>query len=174
MRLHRAFVVAGVARLKPSLNAIAANSRARPPTAQDWGIFFLLVPVVSTTFASFARMFPQMQGKSIGWLLIDEAGQACPQHAMGAIWRARRAVVIGDPLQIPPVATTPEKTTAEIFRAQRLESGPWAAPAIFASRAFPCWCTDDANRRCSRYPTASPTRIGWSMRRSRHHRRSGM
>ncbi len=31
--------------------------------------------------------------------------QAVPHHALGAIWRAKRAVVVGDPLQVEPVIT---------------------------------------------------------------------
>ena len=107
MRLHRAFIVAAARTIKPSLNAIAKAAQGGPdapkPTPADWGIFFLLVPVVSTTFASIGRMFPGVGAGEIGWLLIDEAGQAPPQAAIGALWRARRAVVIGDPLQIRPV-----------------------------------------------------------------------
>lgn len=72
-----------------------------------WQSLFLIVPVVSTTFASFARQFQGMGPGSLGWLFVDEAGQAVPQAAVGALFRARRAMVIGDPLQIEPVFTLP-------------------------------------------------------------------
>ena len=132
VRLHRAFIVAAARTIKPSLNIIAraaqGGSDAPAPTAADWGVFFLLVPVVSTTFASVGRMFHGLAAKEIGWLLVDEAGQAAPQAAVGAIWRARRAVVIGDPLQIEPVVTTPPRTTRLIFDANRADPASWAAP----------------------------------------------
>ncbi len=130
VRLHRAFIVAAARKIKPALTAVArsGNPSAPRPTAADWGMFFLVVPVASTTFASVARMFQGFGAAEIGWLLIDEAGQAAPQAAVGAIWRARRAVVIGDPLQIQPVVTTPARTTRLIFESNDADSADWTAP----------------------------------------------
>lgn len=68
----------------------------------------VVIPVLSSTFASVGRFLKHAGNKSLGMLIIDESGQAVPQSALGAIYRTKRAVVVGDPLQVEPVVTIPK------------------------------------------------------------------
>lgn len=70
-----------------------------------WGWLNLTIPVISSTFASFSRMCKNLGVNTIGHLFIDEAGQAVPQASVGAIFRSRNVMVVGDPSQIKPVLT---------------------------------------------------------------------
>ncbi|MBA8764346.1 DEAD/DEAH box helicase [Staphylococcus coagulans] len=70
-----------------------------------WNVIHLVFPVISTTFASFRSMYQTMPKDFIDYLYIDEAGQAIPQAAVGAIQRAQHLVAVGDPVQIEPVVT---------------------------------------------------------------------
>lgn len=70
-----------------------------------WQWINLAIPVISTTFASFRRMFYNMPENSIQNLFIDEAGQALPQACVGAMFRCKRIMAFGDPAQIKPVLT---------------------------------------------------------------------
>lgn len=50
-------------------------------------------------------------------MIVDEAGQALPQQFVGALLRSKRAVIVGDPMQIPPVVKIPPFVVSNIFRA---------------------------------------------------------
>ncbi|VWC87399.1 helicase [Burkholderia lata] len=90
---------------------------SRQAVKSAWQTLFAVVPVISSTFASFGRLFSNLRREEIGWLLIDEAGQGLPQAAVGALWRARRAVVVGDPLQLEPILPLPF-TSQQALRAR--------------------------------------------------------
>lgn len=67
----------------------------------------LLIPVLSTTFASVQNAFRGIGMNQLGLVIIDEAGQATPFSALGLLYRSRRCIVVGDPLQVEPIISTP-------------------------------------------------------------------
>jgi hypothetical protein len=147
LRLHQEFMIAEPKRMRQSLHAavdvltgaVPADAPADAVLAA-WQSLFFVVPVISTTFASFPRVFSQLGQESLGWLFIDEAGQAAPQAAAGAIWRSRRVVVVGDPKQLEPVVTLP--FTAQ--QALRINAGvaEWWLPGSTSAQRL----ADEANQ----------------------------
>ena len=73
----------------------------------------LLIPVLSTTFASVSRAFKDFEENELGIVIIDEAGQATPFSAMGLLYRSNRCIIVVDPLQVEPVMTV----TSTLIRA---------------------------------------------------------
>lgn len=76
---------------------------------------FFIIPVISTTFASFSRLFSFTEDEFIGYLMVDEAGQAALPAALGALIRSKRAIVVGDPLQLEPVVTIPKNINSALL-----------------------------------------------------------
>jgi AAA domain len=178
MDLHRLTVLANAGKFIANLRAVngmlTGGSRDKlSPEHRPllWDAFFFVVPVVSTTLASFDRLFVGMGQNSLGWLLIDEAGQATPQSAAGAIWRSRRAVIVGDPLQIEPVFTVPRRVAEELRR--RHDVAPHWSPIdesvqTLADRITPfgSW----VEKTSSSSPNDAPERL-WTGMPLRTHRR---
>jgi hypothetical protein len=136
LAVHKAFIDVCAHEIFHNLGALMTvfssgamqDDRQRKLLGDLWSTLFLVVPVISTTFAAVDRMLGYLPRGSIGWLLVDEAGQAPPQAAVGAIMRAKRSLVVGDPQQIPPVVTLPEQLILEICEFFKVEKDKWAAP----------------------------------------------
>ncbi len=133
MRVHQALIsgAKGAVRKNLSLALTMVSGRLAPSPAMAldlWGTLALIVPVLSSTFSSFKRCFETIPPGGLDWLVVDEAGQAVPQHAVGALMRARRALVVGDPLQLEPVITLDRSVDERLLHR-------WGAPPEYLSTA---------------------------------------
>lgn len=158
MAVHRAFIDVTALPLLRNLHGLVGSNfklgADRKQLANDlWSSFFLVVPVVSTTFASVERMLNQLPDESLGWLLVDEAGQATPQSAVGALLRTKRALVVGDPLQVEPVVPLPPVLTQAVMREFKVDPDRFAAPNASIQTL-----ADDASLHCARFETTSGSR----------------
>lgn len=108
--------------------------------SQDrWRRFAMLTPCFVSTFYTAPRFFtyskfvnktasgsvfenPPLQG-FIDLLIVDEAGQVSPEVGAATFALAKRAVVVGDTLQIEPVWNVPKKVDyANLIRHQLIRS----------------------------------------------------
>lgn len=128
LNLHKAFIDLNAKKIQTNLlslidvlsGGVSKNSEFKSNIRHLWATLFLCIPVVSTTFASFGRLFSHFDNKEIGWLLIDEAGQASASAAVGAIIRSKRCIAVGDPLQLEPIiglSTSVQDTLRKICKA---------------------------------------------------------
>jgi hypothetical protein len=147
LKLHRTFFELEAFRMRSNLNLInglLTGSRfqdlSRDAIRSAWASLFMVVPVLSSTFASFARSFGSLGASEIGWLLVDEAGQAPPQAAIGALWRSRRALLVGDPLQLKPIVTVSDAVLEHMRTRYRVDAH-W-----FPNRQSAQTLADDATR----------------------------
>ncbi|WP_237717336.1 DEAD/DEAH box helicase [Xanthomonas phaseoli] len=154
MEVHRAFIDAAAKPLLHNINALVGGNFNIPPDRQHlsehlWSSLFLVVPVVSTTFASVERMLGRLPQETFGWLLVDEAGQATPQAVVGALLRCQRAVVVGDPQQVEPVVPLPDVLTAAVLREFDADPDKFGAPNASVQTL-----ADEAGDYCATFDTA--------------------
>ncbi|HYJ87584.1 MAG TPA: AAA domain-containing protein [Pyrinomonadaceae bacterium] len=159
--LHRAFIDAAAKPLRHNIGALmnVFTTQTLPNAAKQallpdlWASLFLVVPLVSTTFASVNRMLGKLPLESLGWLFVDEAGQALPQAAVGALLRSRRAVAVGDPLQIEPVVSLPDRLANAICLQFGVDPDHYGAPAASVQTL-----ADAASTYISEFPTTAGSR----------------
>lgn len=136
LAVHKAFIDAAAVPVRSNLENLfkaligrnAWQPKTRPHMPDLWATLFLVVPVISTTFASVTRMLGYLPPETLGWLLVDEAGQAVPQAVVGAMMRTKRSVVVGDPLQIEPVTSLPTELAETICADFGVDTERWNAP----------------------------------------------
>lgn len=119
-----------------------------------WNWINMAVPVISSTFASFSRMCRHLGPETLGHLFIDEAGQALPQAAVGAVYRSRHVMVVGDPSQIKPVLTLDSNTLAML-------SGHFGVTEKYLSASASAQTLVDAASRYGFYRRQDPDEDAW-------------
>lgn len=128
--------------------AMQSNDISKGARLAAWQTLFLVVPVVSSSFASIARMLSGIEGEAFGWAIVDEAGQALPQSAVGLLQRVKHAIAVGDPMQLQPVDPMP-KPMHELLASTHniqlgLESENMQAMVDYQT---PCGLLDDIENR---------------------------
>lgn len=127
LEVHKYTILNNAKQFKNNLNSFFEMITGRAKIDEEliqslWDTFFFCVPVVSTSLASASKLFPNMAKNQIGWLLIDEAGQATPQSVAGLIQRSKRCVIVGDPIQVEPVVTIPKTLVDGLIKHQNIDS----------------------------------------------------
>lgn len=107
------------------------------PASGRWSGLFALLPLISTTFASFKEQ--EKFGKAgVGLAMIDEAGMATPQTAVNLLMCVKSAVVVGDPLQCEPIYSmtrTAMDLALRVINPNAVDTKQWIAPESVQTRA---------------------------------------
>jgi hypothetical protein len=113
-----------------SLRRVLSDDRAR-----SW--LRRLFPAFGSTLLSLANVLAATH--RIAHLVIDEAGQCHPAHAVSGLLRADRALLIGDVHQLPPVVQLSNLDEARVLRRVHLDAtielAPFRVGAAFTASA---------------------------------------
>jgi len=90
---------------------------------ENLDLFVSLFPLLGSTLLSLRNTF-DLEPESIGMVLVDEAGQCAPPYVFPALMRARRAVVLGDSLQLEPVVRLHQAEVEGIRKSKSLKLEP--------------------------------------------------
>ena len=113
LALHKTLIAAEAETVERNLGALMdlLSAEGGQPPAEialaAWQSFFLVVPVVRVAFEAVGSLFAGLGRGSVGWLLATSAGELAPQQVLGGLWRANRAVLVGDSLREEPTVMLP-------------------------------------------------------------------
>jgi len=170
LMLHKAFILNSRA-VKQNINCLVnmwngsfSEKDKKSSYAHLLNTLLLIIPVVSTTFASIAQFLKNIGKNELGTLIIDEAGQATPYSALGALWRTQKAIIVGDPLQVEPVVTVPKELSKKfadefgiegLYRSQELSVqvladniNPYGGYREYSNETLWIGCPLVIHRRC--------------------------
>ncbi len=158
MNLHRAFCDAAPVQMRQNLEIAMGviNGGYGTGSAGDaMNTLSFMIPIWSTAFASMTRMTRRLVSGDIGWLIIDEAGQAAPQIALRGMAIARNSICVGDPIQVEPIVTINQNIISEIARQFEIDRDKILAPAA-SVQTF----ADSASRFCAEFGGDVPRTVG--------------
>lgn len=98
---------------------------------------------------------------------------------MGAIMRSRRTIVVGDPLQTPPVIKLPEQLIAEIIYYFKIDMQLWSASeastqtVVDRTSGFQAEFRSDPGPRKVGIPLLEPLHTSSSHRQAEHESEAG-
>jgi hypothetical protein len=169
LALHKALITAQANTVERNLGALMdmLSGEGRPPrevALAAWQSFFLVVPVVTATFTAIGSLFDGLGPGSFGWLLAERAGQVPPQQVLGALWRADRAVLAGDPLQAAAESPLPWLGQQALLKALEVDE-EWAPARGCAQRVadrlarYGTWLPVEAPDGSGRLWVGAPLRV---------------
>ena len=113
-RTHRDILAARLAEARGAICGERGAGRARPLPIVLCDLAALF-PLAGCTLLSMRASFP-LDRDVIDRLVIDEAAQCAPIHAVPALARARRAMLTGDTAQLPPIYTLDPRVDERLAR----------------------------------------------------------
>ena len=135
IELHKAFMDSSAQQIRENLDVFFCcltnqhlAQKLRPLLPDIWSSAFILTPVITSTFAGASAMLKHLPPQNIGWLVINDAARTAPQAAIGAIYRAKRVISVGDPQHIKPIAELPTPLVNRVCANMAVAVDHWIAP----------------------------------------------
>jgi AAA domain len=105
-----------------SENGWKTTNKIKENLAEHIKALSLLFPVITTSLLSVRNMLPWLE-ECIDRTIVDEAGMI-PQHqTFPLLVRSRKAIIVGDPLQIEPVITLTKATREHYCQTAFIDRG---------------------------------------------------